>query len=398
MNIGEYIIKQQCRFCENNMTPWFDFPGFYPLAGGFLKDSNDFKDEKVFPLGVSYCKECYIFQCNQVVNDDILFKKGYYYYSSMIPLLVKHFLEYSEYLRKEYYDVNSPKKILEMGCNDGVLLRNLKSIGFNVIGVDPSNTVSNLEKDNYIIYNTYFNSELANIILKEHGKIDIFISSNSFAHIDDMDTIIKGIKTILADDGIIIIEVHNSENIIQKLNFDFIYHEHMTYYTKMSFYRIFEKYNIGVKKIEDINIHGGSIRVTLQNNSNSGYIEKYNFEDNLTIFQSRLFEWKNNFIKLFNSLKDGVIWGYGASGRANILLTFLGIKLDGIVDDAKSKIGSYMPINHLLIKDSSEIYIDNPKYIIILSWPYSENIIKKHNKYIEKGGKFILPLPNILTT
>jgi len=397
MNIGKYILKNNCRFCHNLMTQWFDFPGLYPLAGGFLNNEDDFIEENVYPLGLSYCKDCYLFQCNQLVKDDTLFKKGYFYYSSMIPFLVKHFLEYSEYLKKEYYDKENPKKILEIGCNDGVLLRHLKNIGFYVIGVDPSRTVSKLQEDKFNIYNTYFNDELANKILDKHGKVDIFLSSNSFAHIDDMESIIKGIKTILANDGVAIIEVHNSENIIKELNFDFIYHEHMTYYTKMSFHKIFSKYNMGVEKIEDINVHGGSIRVTLRNNIGSKIsIDNNDFEYSLTQFKSKLFEWKNNFIKLYNNLTGGSIWGYGASGRANILLTFLGIKLDGIVDDAQSKINSYMPINHLLIKDSSEIYVEFPKYIIILSWPYSDNIMKKHEKYIKQGGTFIIPLPNIM--
>jgi len=394
MNIGNYILKTYCRFCKNPVTKWFDFPGLYPLAGGFLTNE-DFKDEKVFPLGLSYCKLCYIFQCDQVINDDVLFKNGYYYYSSMIPFLVTHFTEYATFIKDTYYDPINKKTILEMGCNDGVLLRKLKDNGFNVIGVDPSHTVKQLQDDGFIIYNTYFNETTANIIRNKHGKVDILLSSNSFAHIDDMDTILRGIKNILIDDGLLIIEVHNSDNIIFNLNFDFIYHEHMTYYTKKSFSKIFENYNMSVEKIEDINVHGGSMRVFIRNNKTSNYIiTNYNFENYLTNFQIKLFQWKHDFLNIFNTLKtNNKIWGYGASGRANILLAFLGITLDGIVDDAKSKIGSYMPVNHLSIQDPIQLYISKPEYILILSWPYSESIMKNHSSFT---GKFIIPLPHMM--
>ena len=395
MNYGTYTIKQDCRFCKNPVIPWFDFPGYYPLAGGFLK-SSEFADEKVFPLGLSYCKDCFIFQCNQVVNDDTLFKRGYFYYSSMIPFLVTHFSSYANLLKENYYDPSNKKTILEIGCNDGVLLRQLHKNGFNVIGVDPSRTVKRLQDDGFNIYNTYFNEATAEKIICDHGKVDMVLSSNSFAHIDDMDTIIKGIKNILNNDGLLIIEVHNSDNIIKDLNFDFIYHEHMTYYTKNSFTKIFEKYNMSVEKIEDINVHGGSMRIYIRNNISETKIINYDFESYLTDFRSRLFKWKDELVNTYNTIKkDNIIWGYGASGRANIILSFLGITLDGIVDDADSKIGSYMPINHLLIKDPKELYIAKPDYIFILSWPYSTAIMENHASF---KGKFIIPLPNILIT
>jgi dTDP-4-dehydrorhamnose reductase/SAM-dependent methyltransferase len=398
--IGSYSVLEICRFCKKNVYPLFNFEGLHPLAGGFLA-KDEFTKEVLFPLSISYCKDCCIFQCDQLVDTNLLFKKNYFYYSSMIPFLVKHFSEYANLIKENYYDKNSVKTILEIGCNDGVMLRKLKEHGFNVIGVDPSHTVKQMLEDGYNIYNDYFNESLSNKIVLEHGKVDIFLSSNSFAHIHDMDTIIKGIKNVLKDDGLAIIEVHNSDNIINNLHFDFIYHEHMTYYTKLSFHKIFKLHNMYVEKIEDIDVHGGSIRVYIRNNStlykNTIENDTNIFEKQLIEFKNNLFSWKNSFLKLYYELKSkgNKIYGYGASGRTNIILSFLNIEIDEIVDDAQSKIGSYMPITHKLIHSSEYIYENPPDYIILLSWPYKDNILQKHKKFTDNGGKFIIPLSEI---
>jgi SAM-dependent methyltransferase len=200
--VGRYTVRSSCRFCDKDLVPFFKFDGLYPLAGGFLHRSDEF--EELYPLSLSHCNDCLIFQCNQVIDKDVLFRKGYFYYSSMIPYLVKHFTEYSDFLKTEYYDETNVKTILEMGCNDGVLLRHLDNIGFNVLGIDPSDTVKSLIQDGITVYNDYFNERSASEIVKENGKVDIFLTSNSFAHIDDMESVLNGIKIVLKNEGVAI--------------------------------------------------------------------------------------------------------------------------------------------------------------------------------------------------
>ena len=400
-------IQSNCRFCSKQTTPWFKFDGMYPLAGGFLKH-NAMDQECKVPLHISLCRECQLLQCHEVVSSDILFKKGYFYFSSMIPFLVSHFKSFSDLLKKEYSDPLHKKCVLEIGCNDGVLLRNLEGDHFKTIGVDPSHTVYSLIKEGYTIYNEYFTKETAEKIVSNHGQVDIFISSNSFAHINDMQSILDGLKMVLKKDGTAIIEVHNSLNILTNLNFDFIYHEHMTYYTKTSFCRIFERLGMHVERIDDIDVHGGSMRVFIKNSqqpvdsisySNSLISDSNEFLSQLDKFPIKLHNWKKEFQTLFFSLKQEgkTIFGYGASGRANMFLRFLDIDIDGIVDDAQSKIGAYMPFTHTEIKSSSSIYQTEkmPDYIILISWAYKDAILKKHDAYLKRGGKFIIPLPTI---
>ena len=400
-------LKLHCRFCSNKTISWFKFDGMYPLAGGFLRH-NEMNQECKVPLNISLCRECQLLQCDEVISSDILFKKGYFYFSSMIPFLVSHFKNFSEVLKTEYSDPLQKRYILEIGCNDGVLLRNLEGDHFKTIGVDPSHTVNSLIKDGYTIYNEYFTKETADKIVNDHGQVDIFISSNSFAHINDMESILSGLKTVLKKNGTAIIEVHNSLNILTNLNFDFIYHEHMTYYTKTSFCRIFERIGMHVQRIDDIDVHGGSMRVFIKNcqqpadsisYSSSLFSDSNEFLYQLNRFPTKLCDWKKQFQTLFFSLKQEgkTIFGYGASGRANMFLRFLDIHVDGIVDDAQSKIGAYMPFTHTEIKSSSSIYDTGkmPDYIILISWAYKDAIIEKHNEYLKRGGKFIVPLPTI---
>jgi hypothetical protein len=175
MSYSEISIRNNCRFCDNILTDVINLGKNYPLAGGFLRNEAEFIDEKVYPLSIALCSNCTHLQCKEIINNDILFKKGYFYYSSMIPMLVKHFEEYANTIEKLFTDPTNIT-IIEMGCNDGVFLRPLSKKGFKVIGVDPSDTVKKCIDEGYNIYNTYFNLETANKICNEHGECDVFLS------------------------------------------------------------------------------------------------------------------------------------------------------------------------------------------------------------------------------
>ena len=398
-----YEINTTCRFCDNNTIDVITLGDSFPLAGGFMNNKSDFINEKLYPLNLTFCNKCVLLQCKEVISSDILFKK-YFYYSSMIPMLKKHFEEYANKIECMYKNP-SDIQIIEIGCNDGVLLKPLSEKGFKVIGVDPSNTVIECI-NNFKIYNTYFNEELADKIIKENGKCDIFISSNSFAHINNMKSIMKGMKNILKENGIAIIEVHYSKSIIDNLQFDFIYHEHMTYYNVTSFYRIAILFDMELFDVEFTKIHGSSIRLYLRNSNTNKISDKImnimNDEKKLCDielyknFNNNLLNWKNEITIILNKFKGKKIYGYGSSGRSNIIIRYLDLYLDEIIDDAESKIGSYTPVYHLKIKSSIEIINNPPDVIIILAWAYKDDIIKKLNSIYK--GPYIIPLPNIELT
>ena len=410
IRVGSYKQLNKCRFCGGALIQVFHLGNRFSLAGNFLRNLEQDKDaERTYPLSVSMCVTCTLIQCTQVVQADILFKRGYFYYSSMIPMLVSHFQSFANMLALKYKpSADNTVTIVEIGCNDGVLLRPLKQHGFDVIGVDPSCTVDQLIKDGFEIYNTYFDHDVCEKILSKHGMVDLFMSSNSFAHIDDMKNIMGCMKTIIKPGGCAIIEVHYLKAIVDELNFDFIYHEHMSYYSVTSIYYISKLYDMTLTKVDFTDIHGSSIRVYLKNEKEgtpSPQIVKllqseayFNNIDTFKRYESTLHIWRKSFLKLYDKLiSDGSrIYGYGSSGRANTFCSYCDLRLEYIIDDAKSKIGNYTPIYHSEIVSSDVLYVQNkPEYVIILAWSYASDIISKNQKYVKNGGHFIIPLPEL---
>jgi methylation protein EvaC len=405
IKLGEYKQLDRCRFCDTQLKEVFNLGDRFSLAGSFIRDlEKECRYEKTYPLSISMCTGCTLIQCTQVVNADILFKQGYFYYSSMIPMLVSHFQSFADKLAGVYKPLGNNVTVLEMGCNDGVLLRPMVKHGFNVIGVDPSCTVNALIEEGYDIYNTYLDDDVCNKILEKHGLVDLFLSSNSFAHIDDMKNIMKCMKSILTVGGCAIIEVHYLKAIIDDLNFDFIYHEHMSYYSISSLHFISKLFGMTIVDVEFTKIHGSSIRVYLKNSveetpdkinillEGETYLKDVNTFMN---YSSTLHSWRNEFRTFYDSLiADGKkIYGYGSSGRANTFCSYCDLRLDYIIDDAPSKIGNYTPIYHSNIVSSDILRDSPPDYVLILAWSYTDDIIKKNKNYHDNGGKFIIPLP-----
>lgn len=408
-SIGRYNNLKSCRVCNAQLSDIFSFN--MPLAGGFLTKKKDALCEKIYPTTLCFCNNCKTGQIKEIIEKDLLFtninNNTYFYYSSTIPYLRDHFNLLANIIISNY----KPKNILEIGCNDGVLLNQIYDINKNMscIGIDPSITITNINNPKIITYNTFFDNDSANKILKTHGKIDLITSSNCLAHMNNINIIFKNIKKLLKDDGTVIIEIHYFKNIIDKLNFDFIYHEHMSYYTISSFIEISKKYKFFIDNIELINIHGGSLRVYLKHYNNKFYINpKLNnllnnekqIKNDIKILYKNIEIWKKNLLNTLYIEKknNNFICGYGASGRTNTILSFIDFKFDYIFDDSKYKINNYIPYYHIKILNSKDIYsIKDIKTIFILAWPYSKDIIKKHIKFLNNGGKFIIILPEIQT-
>ena len=411
LKLGTYHTITKCRCCNNiNLKKIWSLKNT-PLAGGFLKNIKDVIYERHYPLTLMYCDNCYSAFVKEIVMENKLFtninNNGYFYYSSQIPSLVEHFKKLYNYV-KTNYNINE-KKILEIGCNDGVFLNNFsKSDSLKyLIGIDPSETIQKINNPNIIKINDFFNSKNTKQIIKEYGKMDYVVACNCLAHIDDINDIFKNIKLILNDDGIIIMEVHYVKNICESMNFDFIYHEHMSYYSINGIYNICKNNNLYLDNVQHITNHGGSVRITIKNKINTSNIyhnpgltntlQQEDISPHMDTFLDRINKWKIEINSIINDVyeKEQIVAGYGASGRTNILLTVIQQKFEFIFDDSNSKINNFIPRFHTQILNSNEIYNNNIKTIFILAWPYSKYIIQKHKKFIENGGRFIIILPEI---
>lgn len=411
-SIGEYRHYTICRFCfSDKLRPAINL-GHVPLAGGFIKSKKLFDKERYYPLEISFCENCYLLQSVNVIDKNTLFK-DYFYHSSAIKTLKNHFSELTQELISQTKDLTKPF-IVEIGCNDGALLKQLTTTKVSVLGVDPAtNIVAPLIKKGLPIVNDFFSEKSAKKVKQQFGKADVICSFNALAHIEDMHDILKGIKTLLKKDGMLIFETHYLGNLLQEMQYDMIYHEHQYYYSLMTLQKFFAQYDMEVFDIKPVKIHAGSMRYYVQNKNERPISknvidlvkkEKKSKFDKLKTYLSynkKVAKTKRDLLTLLDSLKKEkkTIVGYGASGRGTILMNYCGLTekyLDYDIDDAPAKQGKFTPGNHLLIK-SSDILTSKvrPDYVLLFAWSFWDEIREKNQKYVKKSGKFIIPLPKV---
>ncbi|CAD7973547.1 unnamed protein product [Amoebophrya sp. A120] len=443
---GDFTVRDQCRFCppETKQTVREVFHlADVGLAGGFLSRREDVLYEKLYPLTVLFCEQSNTAWIREVVPQENLFVSinggaGYFYYSSTIPSLVTHFRGLADEIQARF---PNEKKLLEIGCNDGVLLTPLRDVyGYHCIGVDPSAAIravppappletggdcSGSTNGSIVAIEDFFCTRVCSEILQKYGPLDVVVGCNCLAHIDDMQEIFENIHRILKPGGKLVFEVHYVGHIVDGMNFDFIYHEHMSYYSFGTVKSICHRYGFWPLDIQQIANHGGSLRVFLQKEEVAQadllvWQEKMNkaFHDSFAAdllreeglgselqgLFTRVCEWRDQCRKWFAEVRDqrGILVGYGASGRANTIMAILGEGFHVLLDDSKAKWGSFVPFFHTRIDPSDVLYEKDPgtgllkyKTIFILAWPYAGAIARRHKEYLRLGGRFVKILPEI---
>jgi len=415
--VGEHHVHTRCRFCRAEaLHPFLDF-GLTPLAGGFLPAHaalNNYQSERWYPLRACVCRSCFLVQTDTVISADTLFR-NYFYYSSSIRTLSQHFHDYASALAQEFHD-QTRTAIVEIGCNDGVMLKPLKAAGFTVIGVDPArNVVLPLIRAGFDIENAFFGESIAHTIVRRHGQVDVIVAFNSLAHIDDMHDVMRGVCTLLKPDGILIIEVHDLMVLLQHNQYDMIYHEHVNYYSLAALEPFLAQFDMVVYDATPIPIHGGSVRYRIQHGRTgtrpiSPSVEhQRQAEDRYGItclamydrFRIRVEKSRQQLITLLDAHRSEGhrIFGYGASGRGTIMSAFCGLDhryLEAVIDDAPAKQGARMPGTHLPITSSDVMRISQrPVVILVFAWTFLDEIRKRHPTFLTHGGQFIVPLPDV---
>ncbi len=405
-----------CSFCDStHMSEVMDF-GEVALAGAFLKPEQ-FDNERKFPQRLYFCHDCYAVQIVDKIPADVLFQNHYFYFSSSIGTLRDHFQLYAAEVTSRFLTPETAT-VLEFGCNDGVLLRPLADLGIRtVIGVDPaSNVVATINDPRVTVVNDFFTEAVAHRVVAEHGKVDMIMANNVYAHISDIQGTTRAISQALSDDGVFVFEVHYLGKVINEMQYDMIYHEHLYYYSLMSAMKHFDRYDMMVFDIKPTQIHAGSMRfyVCKKNSKHSQTVSEavkileaqerslgYDQFETFRRFAENVANHKLELLELLQKLRSQghAIAGYGASGRANTMLQYCGLgqeHLDYMIDDAPAKTGFYTPGSHLQIHPSSILAEGNPPdYLLVFAWSFFDEILKRNQNYLKNGGQMILPLPAI---
>ena len=403
------LIKKNslCRVCrEKNLHKAISL-GNQPPANAFLKKEDLNKKENKFPLEVYFCEKCGFSQLAGVVSPDLLFR-NYVYVSSTSPVFVAHFNDLAEKVIQQF-SLRPGAFIVDVGSNDGILLRPFKDKGMYVLGIDPAENIAEMATRSGIeTLPVFFTPEVAKeIARKRKRKADVITATSVFSHVDDLDKFVEGVKKLLSDDGVFIIEVYYLKELVEKNLFDTIYHEHLSYFTLKTMIRLLERLGMEVFDVDKTDTHGGSLRIFAQHknghhkkSNNVGLFlqeeEKAHLHEIATFqkFSEKIERNKKSLLELLQSLKskNKRIAGYGAPAKGNTLLNYFGIgpeTLDYIVDDSKWKQGLYTPGMHIPVVSAEELRRNRPDYILILAWNFADSIIKK----LADFDRFIIPVP-----
>jgi methylation protein EvaC len=404
-----------CAFCDSSdMGLVMDF-GEVGLAGGFLKPEQ-FATEPTFPMHLHFCRTCFAVQVTDIVSADVMFR-DYFYFSSAIGTLRDHFRQYAVDVTQRFLKP-ATGTVLEFGCNDGVLLRPLADQGIRtVIGVDPAaNVIATIDDPRITVVNDYFTEDVARRVVAAHGKVDLIMANNVYAHIPDIQGTTRAVAEALHDDGVFVFEVHYLGKVINDLQYDMVYHEHLYYYSLLSAMKHFERYGMVVFDLKPIPIHAGSIRFYVAKkhgrfgNAVSPAVQALEAEERakgfdrfetFKRFSDTVAGHRDTLIGLLENLRrqGKSIAGYGASGRANTMIQWCGIShdhLDFMIDDAPAKAGYYTPRSHFVIHPSSVLsQAHRPDYLLIFAWSFFDEICERNADYFAHGGRMILPLPEV---
>ena len=397
-----------CRSCGgSNLGQVLDL-GMTPLADGLLREQDLSREEPTYPLTCVVCEACGLMQLREIVEPDELYCRDYPYFSSFIDALLRHSKANVEELIAAR-ELGAENLVVELASNDGYLLQYYAKNGIPVLGVDPAAGPAEAAIARGVpTINDFFTLELAEKLRAEGKQADVIHANNVLAHVPDLNGFVKGIATLLHDDGVAVIECPHVLELIRHLEFDTIYHEHLCYYSVTALRKLFERNGLKLQDVRQLSIHGGSLRLFVgKEDRESDEVRRLLAEeraenlDRLEGFQSfnaRVEQLRQDLLVLLHRLKaEGAsIAAYGAAAKGATLINYVGIGhelIDFVVDRNTHKHGLFMPGKQLEIRPVEALIEEQPDYTLLLAWNFKDEIAEQQAEYRARGGRFIVPVP-----
>jgi hypothetical protein len=402
--------RTQCRACESRRLSVVLSLGMQPLANSLPRSPSAFDDEAFYPLDVYFCEECSLLQLLDVIDAEVLFR-DYIYVTGTSSTIAEH---NERYARAVIEQVGAGRNdlILEIASNDGSLLSCFAPYGVRTLGVEPATNIAQMARSAGIeTVNEFFDRATAATLLRAHGPAKAVLANNVLAHVDDPRDFLAGVRSLLAIDGFAIFEVPYIGELLDRLEYDTIYHEHLCYFSVTTLLRLADAAGLSIRRVDRVPVHGGSLRVYARLASGgTGHAdavlamalqeERDGLRRKATYlkFADRVADTRTSLLALLNRLRDEgrSVAAYGAPAKGNTLLNYCGIGTDLVaytVDRNTLKVGRYTPGTHLPILPVETLLERQPDHVLILAWNFADEIIAQQAEYRDRGGRFILPIP-----
>ncbi|MGH2756330.1 MAG: class I SAM-dependent methyltransferase [Actinomycetota bacterium] len=394
-----------CRSCGSEYLRSVLSLGNIPLTDSYVEESDLSDPEPRFPLDVAFCPECSLVQIIQTVPPEAMFS-DYAYFSSFADTVVANAQQNTDSLIAKR-NLGPNDLVVEIASNDGYLLKNFVGKGIPVLGIDPAEGPAGVARSEGVPTITRFFDRHLALELRKDGGADVIIANNVLAHVPDLNGFVAGIATLLKDEGVAVIEAPYIRDLIEKGEFDTIYHEHLCYFSVTALTMLFRRHGLWLNEVEHLPIHGGSLRlyvekvqrpmnagVFLDDERRCGLIEF----DYYRKFETRVQNIQTSLVHLLGGLKaEGCsIAAYGAAAKGTVILNSAGVDsetIDFVVDRNVHKQGKYLPGTRIPIRDTSVLSAEVPDYVLLLSWNFRDEVIAQQRDYLAAGGRFIVPVP-----